>query len=272
VPPADQTARPTYPDLRGRVVVVTGAGGGIGRATAEEFAAQGTKLALLGRTASTLQTVADQLRCHGVMTVAVPCDVGVEDDVDAAMATVAAELGGIDVLVNNAAVPQPKAAAVDMALADWERVLRINLTGAMLCCKHAAPFLIRSGVGAIVNVTSLGAHTPRLDNTAYTASKAALAHFTRNLALELASSGVRVNAVSPGATATGMLNTVASAHLEAGTAGRVAGDLSRFRAPIPLGRVARPEEQAAAIVFLASSAASFITGQVIGVDGGEGLL
>jgi NAD(P)-dependent dehydrogenase (short-subunit alcohol dehydrogenase family) len=262
----------SYPDLRDRVVVVTGAGGGIGRAVAAAFGVQGARVALVGRTPEPLEAAAVHVAQAGGQAMVVPGDIALEADVRTAVAAVVERFGRLDVLVNNAAAHQPRARVVEMDLAVWERVLSVNLTGTMLFAKHAAARMIAAGGGAIVNVGSLSGHTPRLMNAAYAASKAAVAHLTRTLALELAADGVRVNAVSPGSTETPMLQQAVARDGASGVAYRIAGDPALFRSPIPLRRIGTAAEQAAAVLFLASDAASYITGQVLQVDGGEGML
>ena len=190
--------------------------------------------------------------------------------------TVAAALerfGRIDVLVNNAGFgPSQPAPIAQTELSEWNRVLATTLTGAMLCSKHVSQHLMERGEGAIINVTSLAGKLPRVGMGPYCTAKAGLEHLTRVLALELAPYQIRVNAVSPGTTRTEHLDDSLS---EAGASydERVTGSLARFRSPIPLGRVSDPADQAAAVLFLASPAtAGFITGQVLYVDGGIGIL
>jgi NAD(P)-dependent dehydrogenase (short-subunit alcohol dehydrogenase family) len=265
-------AAASYPDLRDRVVVVTGAGGGIGRAVAAAFGSQGSSVVLVGRTREPLLAAADDVAAAGGRALVLCGDIAVEADVRGVVERVVDRFGRLDVLVNNAAAHQPRARVVEMDLAVWERVLSVNLTGTMLFAKHAASRMAAVGSGAIVNIGSLSGHTPRLMNAAYAASKAAVAHLTRTLALELAADGVRVNAVSPGSTQTPMLQQAVARDGESGVAYRIAGDPALFRSPIPLRRIGTPAEQAAPVLFLASDASSYMTGQVLQVDGGEGML
>lgn len=261
-----------YPDLDGRVVVITGAAGGIGQAIAELFAAQRSRIVAVGRSIEPLRAVVAGLERSGADAIALSCDISVEGQVEAMVAAAVQRFGGIDVLVNNAATSQAGARLIDMDVDEWQRVLATNLTGTMLCSKHVAPQIVRRGGGAIVNVSSLGGHRPRLKAGAYAASKAAVEHLTRTLALELAADRVRVNAVAPGSTETPMLQEAVQRDRQRDSSYRVAGDPALYRSPIPLGRIGTPAEQAGATVFLASEAAGFVTGQVLRVDGGEGIL
>ena len=260
------------PDLKGKVAMVTGGGSGIGRAIADGFADQGTRVAVLGRTAERLAAAAESITGRGGEAVAVTCDVSDEDQVERAVAATLDRFGQIDVLVNNAGfAPAEPALVTETSLAEWNRVLGTTLSGAMLMSKHVARSMTTRREGAIVNVTSLAGKLPRVGMAPYCAAKAGAEHLTRVLALELAADHIRVNAVSPGTTRTEHLD----GHL--GDAGasydeRVAGSLARFRSPIILGRVSDPEDQAEAVLFLASAAASFITGQTLYVDGGAGII
>lgn len=260
-----------YEDLAEKVVVVTGAGSGIGKATAVAFARQRSTVVVTGRRKSLLDEVVAELDELGARGVAVPCDVTDEDSV-AALAESTARLGGADVLVNNAGTGQPQQSRVpDVSLDEWNQVLSVNLTGPMLTTKHLAPQMIAKGEGSVVNVGSLGGSFPRLGRGAYCTSKAGLAHLTRWQALELAEHGVRVNATTPATTVTPMLGDGLDRD-GVDVDDRVRGNLALFRPRFPLGRVSDVAEQSAPIVFLASAAASFVTGQVLSVDGGVGML
>jgi NAD(P)-dependent dehydrogenase (short-subunit alcohol dehydrogenase family) len=260
-----------HEDLAGKIVVITGAGTGIGRAAAVAFARQRSTVVVVGRRREPLDEAAAEVTGLGADAVVVACDVADEDGVAALAAEVAA-LGGADVLVNNAGIGQPRKTRVpDVALDEWNRVLAVNLTGPMLTTKHLASQMIEKGAGAVVNVGSLGGTIPRLGTGAYCASKAGLAHLTRWQALELAPHGVRVNATTPATTVTPMLeNGLSRDGIDVND--RVCGSIALYRPRFPLGRVSDVAEQAAPIVFLASAAASFVTGQVLSVDGGVGML
>jgi 3-oxoacyl-[acyl-carrier protein] reductase len=260
------------PDLDGKVAIVTGAGGGIGWAIAEQFASQGVKVVVIGRSAKPLQLLASRIRAQGGSALPIQCDVSEESQVKTAVETTLNYHCRIDILINNAATNQAHRARIqELGLVEWNRVLQTNLTGAMLCAKYVSAHFIERQTGSIVNVSSLAGNVPRLELGAYAVSKAALNHLTRVLALELASDGIRVNAVSPGSTLTVML-THAMERDNVKAADRAAGDLETYRSRIPLGRLGLPEEQASAVLFLASDAASFITGQVLSVDGGVSIV
>jgi NAD(P)-dependent dehydrogenase (short-subunit alcohol dehydrogenase family) len=259
-------------DLRGKVVIVSGAGSGIGLAIARAFATSGATVVALGRTPERLDKAVAGIAADGGQAVAMPCDVSDEEQVAGTVQATLERFGQIDVLVNNAGFgPARPAPIAQTDVAEWNRVLATTLTGAMLCSKHVSRHLIERGGGVIVNVTSLAGKLPRVGMGPYCAAKAGLEHLTRVLALELAQSGIRVNAVSPGTTRTehldGNLSQAGASYDE-----RVTGSLARFRSPILLGRVADPAEQADAVLFLASPAAGFITGQVLYVDGGAGII
>jgi gluconate 5-dehydrogenase len=260
------------PDLKGKVAVVTGGGSGIGRAIADGFAAQGARVAVLGRTAERLEAAAEGITRRGAEAVAVTCDVSDEDQVQRAVAAILDRFGQIDILVNNAGFAAAEPAPVtETSLAEWNRVLGTTLSGTMLMSKHVARSMTVRHDGAIVNVTSLAGKLPRVGMAPYCAAKAGLEHLTRVLALELAADHIRVNAVSPGTTRTehldGNLDRAGASYDE-----RVTGSLARFRSPIILGRVSDPEDQAEAVLFMASASASFITGQILYVDGGAGII
>jgi NAD(P)-dependent dehydrogenase (short-subunit alcohol dehydrogenase family) len=239
---------------RSKVALVTGAARGIGLATAKRFLADGWRVALLDIERQLLDDAVAALADPG-HTLAIHCDVSDAAAVADAIAAVQGRFGRLDALVNNAgiAVFAPLLETQDQ---DWNRVLAVNLTGPFLCTKAAAP-LMREHGGAIVNITSISAVRASTLRSAYGTSKAGLAHLTKQLAVELASLGIRVNAVAPGPVDTAMAKAVHSPEIRAD-----------YHDAIPLNRYGLEEELAEAIFFLCSDRASYITGQILAVDGG----
>ncbi|HVX79433.1 MAG TPA: SDR family oxidoreductase [Bradyrhizobium sp.] len=238
-----------------RTALVTGAARGIGLATAKRFLADGWSVALLDIERQLLSDAVAALDDPD-HTLAIHCDVSDAAAVTAAMAAVNSSFGRLDALVNNAgiAVFAPLLETTDQ---DWNRVLAVNLTGPFLCTKAAALLMRDHGGGAIVNITSISAVRASTLRSAYGTSKAGLAHLTKQLAVELASLGIRVNAVAPGPVDTAMAKAVHSAEIRAD-----------YHDAIPLNRYGLEEELAEAIFFLCSDRASYITGQILAVDGG----
>src|SRR5690349_4305197 len=238
-----------------KVALVTGAARGIGLATAKKFLAEGWRVALLDIAGTQLtQAVAEIARPDD--TLALTCDVSDAAAVGAAVRTIEQRFGRLDALVNNAGIAV-FAPLMETSDADFCRVIEVNLTGPFLCTKAAVPLMREHGGGAIVNITSISAVRASTLRSAYGTSKAGLAHLTKQLAVELASLGIRVNAVAPGPVDTAMAKQVHTKEIRAD-----------YHDAIPLNRYGLEEELAEAIYFLCSANASYITGQILAVDGG----
>jgi 7-alpha-hydroxysteroid dehydrogenase len=243
--------------LTGRVAIVTGAGKGIGRGIAFAFAEAGADVVCAARTAADIEATAEGVRARGRRGVAVPTDVLKTADLQRLAAAATAELGRIDVLVNNAGGTGPRA-ALDTSEAFFERALRMNVTQAFLLSKLCIPRMVETvGGGAIVNISSRSSDMVQTAFVAYGAAKAALNMMTRNLAAEVAPK-VRVNAISVGGVATDALGVV------------LTNDAlrSQFERHTPMGRAGTVEDIAACALYLASPAGSWVTGKVFQVDGG----
>jgi NAD(P)-dependent dehydrogenase (short-subunit alcohol dehydrogenase family) len=238
-----------------KVALVTGAARGIGLAVARRFLAEGWRVALLDIEDELLREAVAGLASPG-HTLALCCDVSDAKAVDAAMQALSARFGRLDALVNNAGVAV-FAPLLETSDQDWDRVLAVNLTGPFLCTKAAAPLMREHGGGAIVNITSISAVRASTLRSAYGTSKAGLAHLTKQLAVELASLGIRVNGVAPGPVDTAMAKAVHTPEIRAD-----------YHDAIPLNRYGLEEELAEAVFFLCSDRSSYITGQILAVDGG----
>jgi NAD(P)-dependent dehydrogenase (short-subunit alcohol dehydrogenase family) len=238
-----------------KVTLVTGAARGIGLAVTKRFLAEGWRVALLD--------IEDELLAKSVEALAAPdhtlglhCDVSDAKAVAHAFGEIERRFGRLDALVNNAGIAV-FAPLLETSDTDWRRVLEVNLTGPFLCTKTAVPLMREHGGGAIVNITSISAVRASTLRSAYGTSKAGLAHLTKQLAVELASLGIRVNAVAPGPVETAMAKAVHTPEIRAD-----------YHDAIPLNRYGLEEELAEAVFFLCSDRASYITGQILAVDGG----
>jgi NAD(P)-dependent dehydrogenase (short-subunit alcohol dehydrogenase family) len=238
-----------------KVALVTGAARGIGLAAAKKFLAEGWRVTLLDIEGELLERTFKALAAPDA-TLAIHCDVSDADAVASAVAKAGTHFGRLDALVNNAGIAIFKP-LLETTQADWERVLAVNLTGPFLCTQAAAPLMREAGGGAIVNITSISGLRASTLRTAYGTSKAGLAHLTKQFAIELAALGIRVNAVAPGPVDTAMAKAVHTPAIRAD-----------YHDTIPLNRYGLEEELAEAIFFLCSDRASYITGQVLAVDGG----
>jgi NAD(P)-dependent dehydrogenase (short-subunit alcohol dehydrogenase family) len=238
-----------------KVALVTGGGRGIGLATARRFLQEGWRAAILDVDGDLLAAAIADLAAPDD-TLSIRCDVSDPIQVQASVNAVAERFGRLDALVNNAGVAVFKP-LLDTTFEEWSRVLAVNLTGPFLCTQAAAPVMAEHGGGSVVNITSISGLRASTLRVAYGTSKAGLAHLTKQQAVELASLGIRVNAVAPGPVDTAMAKAVHSPEIRAD-----------YHDVIPLNRYGLEEELAEAIVFLSTERASYITGQVLAVDGG----
>lgn len=244
-------------DLTGKQALVTGASKGIGRAIALAYASAGADVALVSRSAPGLDEVAKEISALGRRAVVIPADLTDRDAAAAAVRGSIDALGHLDIVVNNAGGSNFLVEFKDLRLSGWDKLMRLNLDSAMVVCHAVAPHLLERGSGSVINVASVAARgAPFL--APYAAAKAGLVALTKSLALEWARAGVRVNALCPGWTATDLNRNLWED--EASSQSTIGG--------VPMGRWGTPEEMASPAVFLAGSASSYMTGQVLFIDGG----
>ncbi|HEV7577817.1 MAG TPA: SDR family NAD(P)-dependent oxidoreductase [Caldimonas sp.] len=246
-------------DFSGRVAVVTGAANGIGAACARLFAASGAAVALWDVDAAAAQALAGELAATGARALPFTCNVARSAEVGAALAATVAAFGHVDILVNNAGIFRA-ADFLDIAEADWNAVIDVNLKGAFLVGQAVGREIAKTGGGAIVNMSSVNGAMAIPSIASYNASKGGIDQLTRVMALALADRGIRVNAVAPGTIATELAQKAVLGSAEAA---------ARIMSRTPLRRLGRPDEVAAVCAFLASDAASYMTGEIVYVDGGR---
>jgi NAD(P)-dependent dehydrogenase (short-subunit alcohol dehydrogenase family) len=234
--------------LEGKVAIVTGAGGGIGRGIAQRFAEEGARVVVNDVDGAAAAEVA-----NAIDAVAIAADVSSSDDVDRLFDATIEQLGAVDVLVNNAGLIDVERHFLEADEAWWDRVLAVNLKGQFLCSLRAAKWMARNGGGAIVNLSSGGARAAHRGMVAYDASKGGVEAMTRAMALDLGPYGIRVNALAPGSV---------------DVRGFTPEEAAERGETIPLGRVGTPEDMAGVALFLASDDARYVTGVAISVDGG----
>jgi 7-alpha-hydroxysteroid dehydrogenase len=241
--------------LEGAIALVTGAGAGIGRAIAETFAGAGAAVSVTDRDSAAAEEVADGIVSAGGRAFGAACNVTQEEDLAAAVERTVSEFGGLTILVNNAGGGGPK--PFDMPMSDMRLAFELNLFSVFRLCQLAAPHMEAAGGGAILNITSMSAENRNRRMASYASSKAAESHLTRNIAFDLGPMNIRVNAIAPGATRTGALQSVLTPEIE-----------EAMLKHTPLKRLGEPQDMANAALFLCSPAAGWISGQVLTVSGG----
>ena len=248
-------------DLTGKTALVTGASRGLGRAMAIALAEAGCDLALNARSPDSLDEVSENIHRLGRKAVVAAGDVSEEDQVDQVMEATLKAYGRVDILVNNAGV-WDGSYLVRLRKQDWDKVLKVNLTGAYLMAKAVGKVMLKQRSGKIINISSISGFKPISQSLAYGATKAAVIQMTRVIALELGPAGIQVNAVAPGFFDTDMTRRYQNSKKE----------LDAYVANIPLRRYGQPEDLNGLIVFLASKGSDHMTGQTIVIDGGESLV
>jgi NAD(P)-dependent dehydrogenase (short-subunit alcohol dehydrogenase family) len=247
--------------LRGKRAIVTGAGSGIGRASAKLFAAEGAAVLVVDKTEQAVADTAGQIAAAGGKAIAMAADAGSESAVRAFIDKAIAEFGGLDVVYANAGISGGIVPLFEQTVEMWQEILRVNLIGPFLAIKYAAAQMRKQGKGSIICTASVAALRANAGGNPYSASKAGVVSLVQTAANSLTGTGIRVNAICPGLIETGMTRPIFEGARARGTEGKI-GQLN------PLERAGQPEEIAAMALFLASDEASYVTGQAFAVDGG----
>ena len=244
-------------------MIITGAGSGFGEATAKRFASEKASVIVSDVEAASAARVCDEIQKAGGKAISVTCDVSVEADMEKLIDKAVSEFGAVDVMVNNAGYSHMSRLLWKISVEDFDAVFAVNVKGVFLGCKHVIPRMIERRKGVILNIASVGAIAPRAGVTPYNGTKGAVLTMTKGLAMETARHNIRVNAVNPVAAETGFMKGAMGVDQLEDT------DRERLISTIPLGRMAEPFDVAAAVTFLSSDDARFITGTSLNVDGGR---
>jgi NAD(P)-dependent dehydrogenase (short-subunit alcohol dehydrogenase family) len=247
--------------LQGKRAIVTGAGSGIGRASAKLFAEEGAAVMVVDKTPPAIEATAAEIKSAGGKVIAVAADAGAEADVQGFIQKAVKELGGIDVIFANAGISGGLVPLFEQTVELWREILRVNLIGPFLAIRHGAPIMTKQGKGSIICTASVAGLRANAGGHPYSASKAGVISLVQTSANSLTGTGVRVNAICPGLIETGMTRPIFERAREHGSEGKI-GQLN------PLQRHGEPREIAAMALFLASDDASYVNGQAIAVDGG----
>jgi len=262
----NESSTPAH-ELGGLTAVVTGAAQGLGLAIAKQLAGQGASVVLADLQADKVEAASKDLSDQGLDVKAVQLDITDSDQVTECFGDVASQHGRLDILVNNAGVGQNVAAVVELSDPEWDRVIGVTLTGTFYCCRAAGRIMERQESGSIVNLSSINGQNPAALVAAYNVAKAGVISLTKTLALELAAYGVRVNAVCPGPVYTDFNKMVMAQRCDSLDITEEEM-IQRVTKAIPLGRWGEPDDIAHGVVYLASPAASWVTGEVLRVSGG----